>query len=116
LLARIPVVKECLPTSPSLRRLIQGDAELAALPCLSLISSGDHFVKDAASEGFAASTHELFDSAGHLGALFDPKVIGRILEFLKQTSPPLQRSAPPPPEQTQSSESSAVTAPPPPQR
>jgi triacylglycerol esterase/lipase EstA (alpha/beta hydrolase family) len=79
----VPVIRDLLPGSPTLARLEQGAAALDGLPCLSLVSSRDHFVRPWQRAGFAGARLQPVAEAGHVGLLFSKEVAGLIADHLE---------------------------------
>jgi pimeloyl-ACP methyl ester carboxylesterase len=87
LLEPIPVIRELAPGSPLLRRLSDQDRALEALPCLSIVSSRDHFVRSPHEAAFARTTPEVVEHVGHVGVLFDGQTLDRVVTFLRTHAP-----------------------------
>ncbi len=78
----LPLVRELLPGSEVLRRLAAGEGALAGLPCLSLVSTRDHFVRPVAQASFGPARLVEVATAGHVGMLFSPSVHQLVAEHM----------------------------------
>lgn len=79
----LPVVRELLPGSPLLARLEVSSAALDGLPCLSVISSNDHFVRPWTRASFARARVERVEHVGHVGVLFSGAVADLVAGHLR---------------------------------
>jgi pimeloyl-ACP methyl ester carboxylesterase len=79
----VPLVRELAPGSPLLRRLDAGSGALDGLPCLSVVSTRDHFVRPWSNAGFGAARVAPVDDVGHVGVLFSATVHGLVADHLE---------------------------------
>lgn len=82
----LPVIRDLLPGSPVLARLEETAGELDGLPCLSIVSSRDHFVRPWQRASFAGARVVPVGHAGHVGLLFSREVAGLVADHLLATS------------------------------
>lgn len=80
----LPVVRELVLGSPLLRRLEEGAAALDGLPCLSIVSSRDHFVRPWQKAAFANARVVPVAHAGHVGVLFSERVADLVAGHLDE--------------------------------
>jgi triacylglycerol lipase len=85
----LPVIREILAGSPLLERLERSAAVLDDLPCLSIVSSRDHFVRPWQRAAFAAARVVPVADAGHVGVLFSRQVAELVSDHIRgATDPP----------------------------
>jgi hypothetical protein len=70
----LPLVRELGVGSPLLARLESSAHVLADLPCLSIVSTRDHFVRPWQGAAFGTARLVTTDDVGHVGVLFSPAV------------------------------------------
>lgn len=78
----LPLVRELGVGSPLLARLDASAAALDGLPCLSVVSVRDHFVRPWANAGFDGARLVPVQHAGHVGVLFSRRVHRLVAEHL----------------------------------
>jgi triacylglycerol esterase/lipase EstA (alpha/beta hydrolase family) len=78
----LPLVRELLPGSDVLRRLEAGEGALEGLPCLSVVSTRDHFVRPVAQASFGRARLVEITSVGHVGMLFSSEVHRLVTDHL----------------------------------
>jgi pimeloyl-ACP methyl ester carboxylesterase len=78
----LPLVRELRRGSPLLARLAASAGVLDGLPCLSIVSTRDHFVCPWSSADFGAARLVPIHAAGHVGLLFSSEVHGIVAEHL----------------------------------
>jgi hypothetical protein len=78
----LPVVREIVAGSPLLERLDATASVLQGLPCLSLVSTRDHFVRPWQNAGFPGARLVPVEDAGHVGLLFSRRVHGLVASHL----------------------------------
>jgi pimeloyl-ACP methyl ester carboxylesterase len=70
----LPLIGELRVGSPLLARLEASVGALDGLPCLSVVSTRDHFIRPWASAGFGRARVVPVEQAGHVGVLFSAAV------------------------------------------
>jgi hypothetical protein len=83
----LPIVGELIPGSPLLERLERGAVALAGVPCLSIVSSRDHFVRPWQRAGFPGARVVPVAHAGHVGVLFSRQVAELVSAHLVAATP-----------------------------
>jgi len=78
----LPLVREVGAGSPLLARLDASASVLAGLPCLSVVSARDHFVRPAANAAFDGARLVTVQHVGHVGVLFSRRVHRLVAEHL----------------------------------
>jgi pimeloyl-ACP methyl ester carboxylesterase len=79
----VPLVREIGPASPLLARLEAGAAALDGLPCLSVVSTRDHFVRPWSNAAFGAARVVTVQHCGHVGVLFSGAVHALVAEHVE---------------------------------
>ncbi len=79
----LPLVREVGAGSPLLARLDASAGVLAGLPCLSVVSARDHFVRPAANASFDGARLVTVQHVGHVGVLFSRRVHRLVAEHLR---------------------------------
>ena len=82
----LPLVRELSAGSPLLRRLDASVGALEGLPCLSVVSVRDHFVRPWANAGFGGARLVPVHHVGHVGVLFSRRVHRVVAEHLAAAS------------------------------
>ena len=82
--ALVPLVREIRAGSEVLARLEGSVSTLGDLPCLSLVSTRDHFVRPWQAAAFGSARLVTVDHVGHVGVLFSRRVHGVVAEFLAE--------------------------------
>src|SRR5262249_36066559 len=78
----LPVVRELAPASPLLSRLEAGAAALDGLPCLSVGSTRDPFLRPWSNATFGGARLVPVQHAGHVGVLFSGEVHDLVADHL----------------------------------
>jgi hypothetical protein len=81
----LPIVKEMLPGSTTLRRLETTVDALTNVPCLSVVSTRDHFVRPWGSAAFGRARLVPIEEAGHVGLLFSSEVHRLVADHVRDT-------------------------------
>jgi pimeloyl-ACP methyl ester carboxylesterase len=84
----VPVIRELAVGGPLVRRLERGASALDGLPCVSVVSEWDHFVRPYERARFSPAELVRVDAAGHVGVLFDRSVHKLLVDRLTAIAPP----------------------------
>ncbi|HKA91283.1 MAG TPA: alpha/beta fold hydrolase [Haliangiales bacterium] len=80
----VPMVREIVRDAPLVDELERTQAALAGLPCLSIVSTRDHFVRPFTHASFAAARLVPVDDVGHVGVLFSREVHRHVAGHLER--------------------------------
>ncbi len=80
----VPMVRDILSDGPLVDELARTQATLAGLPCLSIVSTRDHFVRPFTHASFGAARLVPIADVGHVGVLFSPEVHGHVAQHLER--------------------------------
>ena len=80
----LPMVRDIVRGSAFLAELERTEGQLAGVPCLSIVSMRDHFIRPYTHASFHAARLVPVADAGHVGVLFSTDVHARVAQHLEQ--------------------------------